>query len=212
MSSIILETQYFPPIAYFSKFIKYENVWIEAQENYQKGSYRNRCYIAGANGLLQLSVPLQKGKNEKQAIRDVKIAYDLSWPNHHWQSIRSAYGRAPYFLHYGEALEKILQQKFTFLFDLNWHLMETIIAFLDLDGNLKMTDSFLKKSKENILVFRDQISPKLRLNSKDPFFKSPVYQQVFIEKNGFLDNLSILDLLFCTGPEALLYLENAVIA
>ena len=211
MNSIILETQYFPPISYFSKFEKYETVLLDAHENYQKASYRNRCYIAGANGLLKMSIPLLEGRNNRKAIKEVKIDYGLAWANHHWQSIRSAYGRAPYFIHYGEALEKILKQKFTFLFDLNWQLITTIVDLLDLETELKTTDSFIKKTTENKLVFRDQISPKNRLNSKDKYFQAPIYEQLFEEKNGFIDNLSILDLLFCTGPEALLYLENSVV-
>ncbi|NJN78366.1 MAG: WbqC family protein [Saprospiraceae bacterium] len=106
----LIESQYFPPLAYFSVLLKHEKVWIEQFENYQKGSYRNRCHIATANGLLRLSIPLEKGKNNQTCIKEVKIHNDTNWQIQHWRAIKSAYGNAPYFEYYADELLPFLKK------------------------------------------------------------------------------------------------------
>lgn len=208
---ILLELQYLPPVQYFTKWIKYEQVWIEQHENYLKGSYRNRCHIAGVNGPLRLSIPLLKGKNEQQNIREARIAYHEPWQSQHWQSITSAYGNAPFFPFYGEEIAPFFQKKYEFLFDLNRELMQCLLRLIGLPEELNFTQTFEKKPDAGILDFRNGIFPKKHRQKKDEAFQPVHYSQVFQEKNGFLPNLSILDLLFCTGPQALLILEQSVI-
>ncbi|MEM9991931.1 MAG: WbqC family protein, partial [Bacteroidota bacterium] len=123
---ILLETQYFPPIQYFSKLLAYPTIFLEQHENYLKGSYRNRCHIVGANGMQRLSIPLQRGKNEQLPIREVRISYSENWQNQHWTSIRSAYGRAPFFEYFADDVERFFKKKYHFLFDLN----EALLAFM----------------------------------------------------------------------------------
>ena len=96
-NTLLIEAQYLPSIQFFSKLTRFSTLLLEAHENYQKGSYRNRCHIAGANGLMRLSIPLRKGKNEQLPIQKTLISYDEPWITQHWQSIRSAYGNAPFF-------------------------------------------------------------------------------------------------------------------
>lgn len=105
MARLILEAQYFPPLDYFSKIILFNNISIEAHEHYQKGSYRNRCHIATSQGVHPLSVPLKKGKNAQMPIKEVQIAYDVNWQRLHWQSLKTAYGSAPFWEHYAPVLE-----------------------------------------------------------------------------------------------------------
>jgi hypothetical protein len=209
-NEILLELQYLPCIQYMSKFLAYDTVHIEQHENYLKGSYRNRAHLGGANGILRLSIPLRKGKNEQQDIRKVELAYDEPWLSHHWHSIQSAYGNSPYFPFYEEALSAVFQEKEQFLFDFNLKLLDTLLVQLGLPKNYKLTESF-EKSPADIKDFRNGIFPKKHRQKEDADFEAPRYRQVFEEKNGFLPNLSILDLLFCTGPQAVLLLENAII-
>ncbi len=183
-------------------------MFIEQWENYKKGNYRNRCYIAGVNGPLRLSVPLKKGKNERQPIREVQIAYDQPWTSQHWTSIRSAYGNAPYFEHYAEQIQPIFQKKWTFLFDFNWALLQILNDLIGIDTSILQTQDFQKTTDEGIDDWRNKIQPKGHLQDEDPDFKHLKYPQVFEEKTGFLPNLSILDLLFCTGPQSILILES----
>ncbi len=207
--SILLELHYLPPIQYFTKLIRCDILFLEQCEHYQKGSYRNRCHIATANGLQRLSIPLKKGKNEQQLIREVRIAYDEPWQAKHWQSIRSAYGNAPYFEFYSDVLEPFYSKRYRFLFDWNWDFFESVIDLLSIDCEVKFTNNY-KEPDNNypFLDLRNSIHPKPHRSKEDPYFSPVKYAQVFEEKHGFLPNLSVLDLLFCTGPQSLEILED----
>lgn len=202
-NSIIIEAQYFPPIEYFKQFVQFPHVVIEAHENYQKGSYRNRCHITHSTGVQVLSVPLRKGKNAKQPIKEVAIAYDMDWQKQHWQSIRTAYGSAPFWEHYAPPLEPFFFKKWDYLFDLNMAILETFLKILKLKNTVNLsfsTDYNLYFTPEGInegLDFRNKILPN-KTN-----FQGEKYAQLFQERTGFIPNLSILDLVFCTGPQAL---------
>jgi len=210
-SAILLELQYLPPVQYFTKVLHYNTIYIEAQEHYVKGSYRNRCHIASANGLLRLSIHLEKGKNEQQSIREVRISYKENWQHWHWEGIKSAYGKSPFFEHYADAIEPFYQKQYEFLFDWNWDLLQTIVQLLGIQPDLKLTKAYQKITPTEVLDFRNVISPKIQKQQVDPHFQPIRYEQVFIEKHGFLSNLSILDLLFCTGPESVSILKKSVL-
>ncbi len=208
MENIVLEIQYLPPIQYISKFMGEQQVWIERHEHYLKGSYRNRCYIAATNGPMRLSIPLRKGKNEQQNIQEVEISYEENWQALHWQSIRSAYGNAPFFEYYSAGLRTFYQQNPMYLFQFNVSLLQWILVQMGLSDDLTFTDAYHHQYPSTYLDFRNGIFPKKHRQKEDLSFEQVPYAQVFMEKNGFLPNLSILDLLFCAGPEAPLILES----
>lgn len=208
-NGILLELQYLPPLQYMTKLVQYPTIFIEAQEHYRKGSYRNRAHIASANGVLRLSIPLVSGKNAQQSIREVRIAYDEPWQKHHWESIQSAYGNAPFFLHYADAIQPFYEQKCKYLFDWNWQLLQKILQIVNLEPYIQHTTEYQKETPPKILDLRDVISPKTEDWKNDSDFQNKWYAQVFEEKQGFLSNLSILDLLFCAGPETLSILQTS---
>lgn len=196
---ILLETQYLPPIQYFTKLASGEPVYIEQWEHYQKGTYRNRCHIAAANGLTRLTIPLIKGKNEQQAIREVRIAYFEPWQRQHWQSIRSAYGNSPFFEFYADALQPFYEKPFPFLFDFNLELLQTLLKLLRMDVKLQLTDAYVEVVPPDWTDLRNAIHPKPHLQKPDPHFTPKPYHQVFEDRYAFLPNLSMLDGLFCLG-------------
>jgi hypothetical protein len=168
----------------------------EAHEHYQKGGYRNRCHIAGANGALTLSVPLVKGKHRAQPIREVAIDYRQDWPRLHWQSIQSAYGRAPFFDFYADAIAEPLQARPATLWALNSALFRAIHAALDFPITWSVTEEY-QATPTGYIDIRAKSAAR-----RPPGFTPQPYPQLFREKHGFMTDLSILDLLFCTGPEA----------
>lgn len=210
MKQALIELHYLPSIQYYCKLVQYASIGIEQHENYNKGSYRNRTHIAGPNGLHRLSIPLEKGKNQKQNIQEVRIAYREHWQSQHWHSIQTAYGNAPFFEFYEEDIKAIYKEKQTFLFEWNWIILNTINELIGIAPKLEKTTDYEKTPSADCRDLRNTISPKLAQQSIDPNFKQAPYPQIFIEKTGFLPNLSILDLLFCTGPQTILYLENSI--
>lgn len=206
-TGILLSTAYFAPVRYFSKLISYPEIYIEQHENFVKQTYRNRTVILGANGPIPLIVPVEKGRDRKVTIKDLRIAYDEEWQRNHWRTIFSAYNSSPFFEYYADDIETFFRKKPVFLFDFNQQITETILELIEAEVNIKLTDDF-EQIPENCLNFREQISPKLHLINPDPHFEVQPYTQVFSEKFGFVPDLSILDLLFNEGPSAHALLEE----
>ncbi len=200
----LVSIHYFPCIEWWTKAIQ-EGSAIEQFENYSKGSYRNRSHIIGPNGIQRLSIPLKKGKNQQTPITEVEIASTENWQKVHWQSIQSAYGNAPFFEFYSEIIKESLYYQTNYLFDFNKNIINNISECLGIQNELNYTQQFDKNP--SIIDNRNAISPKNNVNNKD--FKPPYYVQVFKEKHGFLANMSILDLLFCTGPQSLYHIEES---
>jgi len=210
--SLLIELQYLPPIQYFAKLVQYEEVCLEQKEHYSKGSYRNRCYVAGANGVLMLSIPLEKGKNEQQDIRKTRIStQDHNWQIQHWRTIQSAYGNSPYFEYYSDGLAAFYKKKYEYLFDFNYDLLNWLIAKLQLNVTVNLTKEYQVEASTDLIDWRNGIHPKEHKQRIDPHFKATYYPQAFEDRHGFLSNLSILDLLFCSGPQASLLLENCIL-
>jgi len=209
-SSILIEIQYLAPVQYYTKLIQYPQVIVEQQENYRKGSFRNRCYIATANGVLALSIPLKKGKNQQTNIREVRIDNSTNWQLMHWRSIRTAYGKSPFFEFYQDDLSIIYGKRFDLLFNFCLELQELVINLLQLAPNISLSQQFEKEVAEDVLDYRNALLPKNYKDNEDPSFRPIPYPQVFEDRNGFIPNMSILDLLFCAGPEAIRYLQRSI--
>jgi WbqC-like protein family len=210
----IMPLHYFPTVEYLTKFVQYKNFLIEGCENYQKGSFRNRCYIATSLGGTPLSIPLKKGKNSQQSIRDVSIAYDVNWQKQHWQSIKTAYGSAPFWMFYAPIFEKFYTKQYPFLFDYNYEILETILQTLKIkkDITLSFTTSYDKYPQNTDLSqeYRERVDFRSAFNLKDTHFVGKKYGQVFEDKVGFLPNMSALDLLMCCGNQSLDVLKNSI--
>ncbi|MDP2889600.1 MAG: WbqC family protein [Bacteroidota bacterium] len=200
-TGILLSTAYFAPVRYFSKLAVYPEIYIEQHEHFIKQTYRNRTVILGANGPISLIVPVEKGREQKIKIKDLRVAYDEEWQRNHWRTIFSAYNSSPFFEYYADDLEPFFRKKSVFLFDFNQQISEAILEILEIPTGLILTEAF-EQIPDCCTNFREKISPKAHRNTVDPQFKAQPYTQVFSEKFGFVPDLSILDLLFNEGPSA----------
>jgi hypothetical protein len=197
---ILVSTAYLPPLEYFSKISKADEVLVEREENYQKQSYRNRCYILSAHGPQLLSVPVYLGSQHKTPTKEIRIDYSKRWQQVHLRAITASYNVSPYFQFYFENFEKIISKKIDFLIDLNMELTESVLNMLKLKIKLTYTSNFEPVSEEEN-DFRYKISPK-----EESQFRVKEYIQVFGTSNRFTQGLSIIDLIFNIGPEAVDYL------
>jgi hypothetical protein len=176
-------------------------VIVEKFENYQKQSYRNRCYIYGANGKQCLTIPVKKQHGEKTPITEVEIDYTYNWQTVHLKSIESAYRLSAFYEYYSDDFKAFYQQDTPLLFEWNNNLLQFVLQVIGIPILPEMTTSY-NSIRENCLDFRNTIHPKPRLMQPDPAFSAIPYQQVFQERYGFMPNLSIVDLLFNEGPVA----------
>ncbi len=196
---VILPISYFGPILHYSAMAKGHAI-IEQSENYQKRSVRNKANILTANGSKMLTVPLVKGKNKQTPIREVRIANHEDWRKNHCATIRSAYGSAPYFDYYFNTIVQIICHEHIYLYDYNMALIKEVLDIVNVQDDVKATSHYDLNYPEDVIDLR-------YISETGPIVMQP-YNQVFEDKFGFTPNLSIIDLLFNKGPEAILYLKN----
>lgn len=201
--AVFLSTAYLAPVEYYVQLANTEYIVIEKQDSYIKQTYRNRCIIASANGLQTLSIPIRKPNSHKCLMQDICISEFANWQHLHWNAIVSAYSSTPFFQYYEDTFLPFYKRKQKFLYDFNEQLRELICSLLDISPSISYTSVYRKDMGPNELDLRGEIHPKKISFIKD--FKS--YYQVFKNKYGFQPNLSIIDLLFNVGPEALLILK-----
>lgn len=163
-------------------------------------TFRNRCQIAGSQGLVDLSIPIEGGRDKKTLMKDVRIATHNTWQDQHWKTLLSCYNRSPWFDHYRDELEALYKRPYNFLLDWNLACFEWTTRVLPMPLKISTTESW--KSSYNgaeTSDFRGLLSPRNRETINPP---AVVYRQVFEEITGFIPHLSILDLLFCEGQRA----------
>jgi hypothetical protein len=196
---VITELQYFAPVSAFKILKEQTDVVIEQYEMFQKASFRNRCIIFGANGLISLTIPVAGGREQKVPIREVEIDYSTPWQKAHIRSLESAYNKSPFYHFYKEEIDGLLLSKEKYLFDLNFKILEYLCKRLIIRCVITFTSTF-NLDFPDALDIRNSILPKNFQQNAENW--KPKYAQVFEEKAGFQPNLSILDLLFCEGPNA----------
>ena len=197
-TSIILPTSYCPSILYFKYLTSYQYAYIEAYEYYKRHSMRNRARILGVNGKILLTVPIVRKSYSKTRIKNIKIANN-KWQKKHINSIKSAYGSSPFFIHYFDGIEKIINNHYTFLMDLNTEMVNFFLEIMKISLNIKYSNKYIKQYSSEFIDQRDQMSCELKYNFND-------YHQVF--NNNFTPNMSILDLIFNLGPNAKEYIYS----
>lgn len=193
----VLSIHYLPCIVWFRNLLQHENVVLDVHEHFLKQTYRNRCHILGANGVLALTVPVKK-RDHKQSMQKTCIEYEMKWQHQHWQSIVSAYNSSPFFLYYRDGFEALYQTTFESLVDLNLAMITHCLKLLKVEKKWSLSEAYIAVEGKDL---RESIHPK---RPEEAVLKP--YWQVFSEKMPFQADLSIIDLLFNKGPESLRYI------
>jgi hypothetical protein len=201
MNNILIHPSYFPPISTFVAITHSNLVTFEMDDNYQKQTNRNRMYIYSPNGIQLLNIPIKHSKTAHQKTKEVKLETAFDWQKQHFKSLESAYRTSPFFEYFEADILPIFQKKHTFLMDLNMETMAIVSKCLGLEFDYNET-------KEYFHNVTDKIDLRNLVNGKKDTSVFEPYTQVFGEKHGYLNNLSILDLLFNEGRYALEYLKK----
>ena len=207
LMNILLSTAYFGPVQYYLNINSATKVFIEVMEHYPKQTYRNRCVIYGANGPLALTIPVTRGNLLKTLTKEARIDYSVNWQKNHLRAILSAYSNSPYFEYYIDDIMPFFNNRFNFLIDYNNEILLKTCKLIGLPINLSHTEVFQKTIANDYIDLRYKILPKKQKTNPDQSLNLPVYRQVFGPKSGFIENLSIIDLIFNTGPDAINYLQ-----
>ncbi len=205
---VLLSTTYFGPVQWYQKLYRYDRVFIERCDTFRKQTYRNRCVIAAANGAQALTVPVERAAGAQQ-VRDIRISDHGNWRHIHWHALLSAYSESPFFDYYADDIRPFFERKWEFLYDYNMEICRKMCELLDITPHIDPTEQYvhadeLPRQDCEMTDFRDAIDPKHPLEDRD--FAPKNYYQVYAAKHGFLPNLSVLDLLFNMGTEAIFYL------
>lgn len=193
--SILAELHFMPSLYYITWMTRYDSlVMVEQHENYNKGSFRNKCIVSGNQMNQYLIIPLKKGKHQSQPIRDVEISYDEDWIRVMKNKLQTEYGNYPYYLYYIDDIIQILDKKHTFLFDLNTLLLDYIFRLIDLHEYI-FTNEYKTGYHTGVLDIRDRIYPGFFNTHTD--LLQPMKAGYF----SFIPGHSIFEALFSYGPE-----------
>ena len=228
----LLSSTYFGPIQWYQKLNRYDECLIERHESFIKQTYRNRMIIPTTNGPLSLTIPTNH--DISLSMKDIRISDHANWRHVHWNALLSAYGESPFFEYYQDDIRPFYEKKYEFLFDFNMETIQKMIELLDIRPKISITEEYIQGKElkgeseeqdgeneafdsmadhkvqssnlkvQSIVDFREAIRPKKPL--PDAEFAPKRYYQVYGQKHGFQPNMSILDLLFNEGNEAIFYL------
>lgn len=197
----LLHPTYFPSISHFVAMAQTDNIVLEMGDNFQKQTNRNRTYIYSPNGIQLLNIPIKHTKERHQNIKEVQLETAFDWQKQHFKSLEAAYRTSPFFEYFEDSLAPIFTKKYRFLMDLNLESMHIVSKCLGMPFEYDETTEFFHEVTE-YSDFRNLVNGKKDTSSFDS------YTQVFGDKHGFINNLSILDLLFNEGRFALEYLKK----
>lgn len=193
---LLIEPHYFPSLSWIALVSGQNEVLLDVSSNFVKGSFRNRMYIPGANGLQRLSVPLEHGRGQKLSLSEVKISYASDWQKLHWYTIESCYRRSPYFEYLGDIFHPLFARKYTWIRDLYADMFAALGKCISFPQKIRYTSAYIEPGSSDLNDMRDVISPGKQNPLQLPWRH---YRQVFSERYPFYADMSILDAIFNLG-------------
>ncbi len=200
----VFSTACFPPVSYVYYLINSKYTVIDVGEHYIKQTYRNRYKLAGANGIQTMVVPVVN-THKKTSVKDIKISYETNWQKIHLKTIETNYNKSPFYLYYKDYINTFFYKKYIYLFDLNKDILDKILNLININKNIEYSFEY-SSNADSYNDYRNFFNPRKPDISEHLIFKN--YEQVFSLKYGFSKNLSILDVIFNSGPDTSAYLAT----
>lgn len=198
MSALLIELQYLPSIAYLNLVNNSQKLLLEANENFEKQTYRNRCEILSSQQRESLTIPVI-GANKKIKSKEIKIENEQAWQVKHWRTLKTCYGKTPFYEFFADEFEPFYLKKYNYLWDFNLDILTRCLKIIRLSVEIAETDSYEKEINDNVIDARSLITPKNKVWIAQNFIAQPYHQNF---GNTFENNLSIIDLLMNEGPNA----------
>lgn len=199
--SILIHSTYFPSVSHFVAIAQAERLVFEVEDNFQKQTNRNRMYIYSPNGIQLLNVPVKNSNRPNQRFKDTKIEHAFDWQKQHFKSLEAAYRTSPFFEYFEDDIRPVFEQKHTYMMDLNFQILDIVSECLGMPLQYSKTEEYFHEV-DGVQDYRHLANGKKDTSEFEP------YTQVFGDRHGFINNLSILDLLFNEGRYALDYLKK----
>ncbi|MDD2411557.1 MAG: WbqC family protein [Bacteroidales bacterium] len=206
---LLLSTAYFPSIEYMACLTKASRVFIEKHETYPKQSLRNRCYLAGSQGVQMLSIPVVKTLGNNTPVEKIQIDESQDFRSHHFKTIQTLYSSAPFYDYYIDFVKADIFNPENNLIEYNLTILKRLMSFLEIKVNINFTDCF-QKNKNDKFDLRFVLSHKTAYGTFSIINSVQTYSQVFSDRNGFFANLSVIDLIFNEGPSASTILKKII--
>ena len=200
---LLIHPTYFPSISHFVAMAKADGITFEIEDNFQKQTNRNRTYIYSPNGIQLLNIPVKHSKQIHQKTKEVKIENEFDWQKQHFKSMEAAYRSSPFFEFFEDDIRPLFEKKHTYLMDLNFETISLVSKCLRMKLAYNTTTEYFQELDSNTIMEFRQLA-----NGKKDESRFEPYTQVFNDKHGFLNNLSILDLVFNEGKYAIDYLKT----
>ena len=195
----LIEPTYFPPISHW-KFIKSKDLLWSINSRYNKQTLTNRTYIDSANGELMLTVPIKhSGKNQPRVFSDIKLDLSSDWKKNHFKSIKICYQSSPFYEFYEDDIISFFNLDFKNLYDLNFKSIKMVCNWL----KIKMPEDIY--NEKNKYDYKIQDLTHMSNCKRTSYLRQKNYNQTFETNNGFINDLSIIDLIFNCGPNSIDY-------
>ncbi|WP_367773850.1 WbqC family protein [Flavobacterium sp. WC2421] len=205
MNTLLYPT-YFPSISHFAAMLQAEKITFEIEDNFQKQTNRNRTYIYSPNGIQLLNIPVKHSKLIRQKTKDIQIEPEFDWQKQHFKSLEAAYRSSPFFEFFEDDIRVIFEKKYKYLIDLNFETIAVVSKCLRMKLEFDTTTEYFHEVDTSIIKdFRFLVEGKKDVSSFEK------YPQVFDDKYDFINNLSVLDLLFNEGKFTTDYLKAQTI-
>ncbi len=201
---VLAHPLYLAPVPLYAKLYSADTLVVDDLSPFVKQTYRNRALIAAESGAQALTIPVVHDGG-KVAMRDVRVSEHGNWRHQHWNAIVSAYRKSPFFEYYADDFARFYEERDGFLMDFNLRLHAVVCELLGLERGVRFLSDGASELLEEQFDMRNIAEPKVLVSMSEC---CQPYYQVFAGRNGFIPSLSIIDLLFNTGPEGLLVLRD----
>jgi hypothetical protein len=223
----IHQPEHMPWLGFFEKMLRADVFVLLDDVQFSKGDFQNRNRVKNRGGAQWLTVPVAQRLGQR--IDEVAVAGD-AWRSKHWKTLVSCYARAAHFDEFACEFEEFYARPWSKLSELNVEAIRLLARAFGVEKRFVFSSTLgaVGQKSELVLNICKAVGASSYYSGRagstyldaDAFrrerveivvqeFEHPVYEQLFMKEQGFIPNLSAVDLLFNRGAEGLKLLDAA---